>query len=378
MLTQFRKNHILSFFDRWAESPQAPLDAILNQYLRKNKSIGSKDRKEISEKIYLLIRWKELLDNVLKKQKKGLSWPNRLNLILTHSISELQEKYNLPEHAHFGFKKNLFDYLEKALGPEKRNEFCDVCQGRAPIFVRTNLCKTTREALFQGWKNRYDVSLCKNSPSGILFHEKINFFTLPEFKKGLFEVQDEASQLVADLVDAQPGQEVLDYCAGAGGKTLGLAPKMEGKGQIFLYDLRLKALLSAKQRMRRCGVQNAQIVKEEKGLKKLKNRMDWVLLDVPCSGSGTWRRKPDQRDRFNPKMIEGLIQDQREIFESALKYVSPKGKIVYATCSIFPEENQNQVDYFCEKYGLKVVGKSLVTFPEKGKMDGFYAAVISS
>ena len=377
MITKFRKNHILRFFERWDQTPHLPLELVLNQYLRRNKAIGSKDRKVVSEGIYSIIRWKSLIDAHLKSQKKPINSPNRVEFSITNCLKKARSAPFLNDYEKFGFPKTLYKQLKNSLGEEKAKELCEVTQTRSPTFVRTNLCKTTRESLFHGWKERYDVSLCSDSDTGIIFHEKINFFILPEFKKGLFEVQDEASQLVGNLVEAEPGNEVLDYCAGAGGKSLAFAHKMKGKGQIFLYDLRQNALQSAKMRLRRCGVQNAQIVKDAKCLKKLKKRMDWVLLDVPCTGSGTWRRKPDQRWRYTDDMLPRLVQEQKDIFDSALQYVAPNGKIVYATCSVFPEENEKQMEYFCKKYGLKIEGKPFKSFPKDGKMDGFFAAIFS-
>ncbi len=377
MITNFRKNHILCFYDTWDERPGLPLDAVLNQYLRRNKAIGSTDRKVITEKIYSIIRWKSLIDAHLRNNEEEINWDNRLDFSLNNCLRKAKDAPFVQEHEKYGFSKDLFEKLHISIGEEKAKAFCEVNQTRAPIFIRTNLCKTTRESLFNGWKNRYDVSLCESAESGIIFHEKINFFVLPEFTKGLFEVQDEGSQMIGNLIDVKPGEEILDYCAGAGGKSLALAHKMKGKGQIFLYDLRLKALQSAKERLRRCGVQNAQIIKDTKNLKRLKNRMNWVLLDVPCSGSGTWRRKPDQRWRYSDEMLERIVLEQRTIFEEALKYVSPNGKIVYATCSIFPEENDLQVEYFCKTHGCTLESPPFKSFPKEGKMDGFYAAVIS-
>ncbi len=377
MLSPFRKNHILWFFEEWDKSPSSPLEKVLNFYLRRNKAIGSKDRQLISNYIYSIIKWKSLIDAHLANENKSISYFNRLDFWLTHPLNEARQASFLQEHEKFGFPKILFDQLIKSLGREKTHQLCEVAQTRAPIFVRTNLHKTTRESLFHGWKDRYEVSLCEESDSGILFHEKINFFTLPEFDKGLFEVQDEASQLIGNLVDVKPGEEVLDYCAGSGGKSLTFAPKMKGKGQIFLHDLRLQALVAAKKRLKRSGIQNAQTISDEKGLNRLKKRMNWVLLDVPCTGSGTWRRKPDQRWRYSSTMLEELVEKQRDIFEKSLQYLAPDGRLVYSTCSIFPEENELQIEYFCQKYGCKVEGTFLKTFPEEGKMDGFFGAIIS-
>lgn len=377
MLSKFRKNHILQFFLEWNQAAYIPLDKSLNHYLRNHSAIGSKDRKIISDSIYGIIKWKSLLDAHLQNLGKNLTDENRLDLWTATTIEELKKANFLNAHEQYGFPKTLFERLKTSLGETKALELCKVTQTRAPIVVRVNTKKTSRQALFHGWKDRYDVSLCETSEMGILFHEKLNFFQLPEFAKGLFEVQDEGSQLIASLVDAKPGQEVLDFCAGAGGKTLSFAPKMLGKGQIFLYDPRAKALMNAKKRLRRCGIQNAQIITEQKSLKRLKSRMDWILLDVPCSGSGTWRRKPDQKWRYTDKTLENLIEEQKTIFKQALAYLAPGGRIVYSTCSVFPEENEKQVDFFCNTYGATVVGTPLQIFPEEGKMDGFYGAIIS-
>jgi 16S rRNA C967 or C1407 C5-methylase (RsmB/RsmF family) len=202
---------------------------------------------------------------------------------------------------------------------------------------------------------------------------------MEEFKNGLFEVQDEASQLVSFLLDAKPGQQVLDFCSGSGGKTLGFAHKLSARGQIYLHDIRDYVLGEAKKRLKRAGIQNAQVLYFNDPKKsRLKKTMDWVLVDAPCSGSGTLRRNPDMKWRFNPSSIENLEQEQRQIFTEALSYVKPGGKIIYATCSILPQENQDQVNYFLSKFPLKLLQAPLETFPVDGGMDGFFAAVFET
>lgn len=199
---------------------------------------------------------------------------------------------------------------------------------------------------------------------------------MPEFKKGLFEVQDEGSQLLAALVKAEPGQLVMDYCAGSGGKTLAFAPLMHNKGQIFLHDIRSYALIEARKRLKRAGIQNAQIVlAEDEKLKKLKKKMDWVLVDAPCSGTGTMRRNPDMKWAFTEDTIPRLVGQQRTIFEKALSYLHPQGKIIYATCSLLKEENEEQVTHFLKTYSLKLVAPFFQTKPSKGEMDGFFGAI---
>jgi len=194
----------------------------------------------------------------------------------------------------------------------------------------------------------------------------------------LFEVQDEGSQLIADLIEATPRDHVLDYCAGSGGKTLAFAPKMQHKGQIYLHDVRLPALMEAKKRLCRAGIQNAQILLPDDNSKKklLKKSMDWVLVDVPCSGTGTLRRNPDMKWNFQPDTIEKLIDKQQQIFEEALPFLHPQGSIVYATCSILPQENEEQIAYFIKKFKMKIVNAPFRSTPLSNGMDGFFGAVL--
>ena len=198
---------------------------------------------------------------------------------------------------------------------------------------------------------------------------------MEEFQQGLFEVQDEGSQLVADLVNPKPQDHVLDFCAGSGGKTLGFAHKLKGTGQIYLYDNRPQALSQAKKRLQRAGIQNAQIITQEKQWASLIGKMDWILLDVPCSGSGTIRRNSDMKWKFCPQQLQDLIAEQRKIFERALLYLKKEGKIVYSTCSLFQEENADQIEYFQKHFPIELVQEPSSWLPQKGGMDGFFAAV---
>ena len=211
---------------------------------------------------------------------------------------------------------------------------------------------------------------------GIQFQQKANFFAMEEFKEGLFEIQDEGSQLLADLIAANPQQKVLDYCAGSGGKTLGFAHKLRGKGQIYLYDIRPLALKQAKKRLLRAGIQNAQLILNDKQWKPLKKSMDWILLDVPCSGSGTLRRNPDLKWKFKADQMGTLIQEQRNIFEKSLPYLKRGGSIVYSTCSLFQEENEKQIEYFLEHFPFELDGEPSCWLPQKGGRDGFFGAVL--
>lgn len=339
--------------------------------MKQNKAIGSKDRKVIGDTIYDLIRFKGLIDRSISKNP---TWDERLEKYLKSSIEEMGNHRELLPHEKVSFPKEFYDLLLSHLGRDATDEFCRNSNLPAPLTIRVNLLKISREELFKKLSSLFPVSLCQESAVGITFHKKINFFELPEFKQGLFEVQDEASQLVAEYVEAKPGDEVLDYCAGSGGKSLSIATKMKGKGQIFLHDVRKKALEMAKQRFKRAGIQNIQILLDLPP--SLKNRMNHLLLDVPCTGSGTWRRNPDQKWKFNKSVLENLVLEQRKIFDEAMPYLGSKGRIVYATCSVLPEENEMQIDYFCQKYKLKSVKPFFKSFPKPNEKDGFFAALL--
>ena len=259
--------------------------------------------------------------------------------------------------------------LEVHYGKEQATALCLINNQNAPTTIRVNPLKTSRAALIERWQSLYSFSPTTHSPWGIVFKEKTNLLALPEFKEGLFEIQDEGSQLVADMVGAEVGQQVLDYCAGSGGKALAFAHKLAGKGQIYLHDIRPTALAKAKIRLRRAGIENAQFQCH----KSLKGKMDWVLVDVPCSGLGTLRRNPDLKWKWTPELVARLVQEQRTIFAEALQYVKKGGYIVYATCSILPQENEEQLVYFLQNFPLAQT-KIFKSLPTENGMDGFFAA----
>jgi 16S rRNA (cytosine967-C5)-methyltransferase len=168
------------------------------------------------------------------------------------------------------------------------------------------------------------------------------------FAKGWFEVQDEGSQIVADLVMAEDGEQILDYCAGGGGKTLALAATMHNKGQVHAYDSDRKRLSPIIERLRRAGTRNVQVHEHEKSLTPLTGKFDRVLVDAPCTGTGTWRRRPDTKWRLTPKNLDERIGQQQEALQKAAAYVRPGGMLCYVTCSVLPQENQAQVAAFLE------------------------------
>jgi 16S rRNA (cytosine967-C5)-methyltransferase len=162
-------------------------------------------------------------------------------------------------------------------------------------------------------------------------------------------VQDEGSQVVAALAGATPGMQVLDYCAGAGGKTLALSAAMENRGQIFAHDSEKARLAPIFDRLRRSENRNVQVVAKPQDLATLEGQMDLVLVDAPCTGSGTWRRRPDAKWRLSEKQLGVRTGEQRAILDAAKAYVKPGGRLVYITCSVFPAENAGQIDAFLDR-----------------------------
>ncbi|MEI6243313.1 MAG: RsmB/NOP family class I SAM-dependent RNA methyltransferase, partial [Chlamydiota bacterium] len=350
----FREYHLFLILQEY-ESQHKPIDAVLSIYFRSNKSIGSKDRKYISDTLYALMRWRGLLDFLIK-DKGPITWEKRLAVYKEQFQPQKYENdVSIPPHIRASFPKIYFDKIKASLGEEKAWDFCLTSNTQAPLTIRVNRLKKTREELLALLKEKHFVFPCAHAPNGISFQKKINIYDLPEFHEGYFEIQDEGSQLISSLVEPKNGDSILDFCAGAGGKTLAIAPLLEGKGQIFLHDIRGWILQEAKKRLRRAGIQNAQIVlPEELKQKNLEKKMDFVLLDVPCSGSGTLRRNPGMKWHFQEAQFQDLLHSQKEIFEKSLSFVKPGGKIVYITCSIFREENESQIEYFTQHYPVSL------------------------
>jgi 16S rRNA (cytosine967-C5)-methyltransferase len=167
------------------------------------------------------------------------------------------------------------------------------------------------------------------------------------FQKGWFEVQDEGSQIVADLAGAQESEQILDYCAGGGGKTLAMAASMNNKGQVHAFDADRKRLAPIIERLKRAGTRNVQVHDRSDGLERYQGKFDRVLVDAPCTGTGTWRRRPDTKWRLTQRNLEERVEQQAAALDQAKLFVRPGGELLYVTCSVLPEENERQVRRFC-------------------------------
>ncbi len=268
----------------------------------------------------------------------------------------------------------------------------------AQIDLRVNTIKLDVEQAQNSLaKDDVKTERTKYAPNGLRCLEKPYMSATKAFHKGFVEIQDEGSQLIAHICDVKPGMRVLDFCAGGGGKTLGLAAQMEGKGIIFAMDNSTRRLEKGRRRYKKADVHNVEVrsledEKNRKWLRRQKDAMDVVLVDAPCSSSGTWRRSPDLRWNWFGPTLEEIVVLQAEILDRVADKVKIGGRLVYATCSLFSQENENQVEAFLEKYPhykllnvsdvwpegteCPVSGAYLRLNPKDHGTDGFFTAVL--
>ena len=398
----------------WAEGGRAPADAVLNQYFRQRRFIGSKDRGEISRVVYAVLRNEAALNWQL--DQGGLPADPR-GRVLAESVllggAELEDMKALcdgqqycpprlsepelgwikqqarqplltdvmPPAVRHHFPEWLMPRLESVFGDQLPDAMAALNE-EASVDLRVNTLKTSRDELVGALQDAgLEPEPTPHSALGVRLHKRGALFATEAFRAGWFEMQDEGSQLVAALVQAKPGDKGVDFCAGAGGKTLALSAQMENRGRILAWDTAGKRLGQMKPRLGRAGVSNVQarVLKSERDnvVKRHRDSADWVLLDVPCTGTGTWRRSPDLRRRTTPEALAEVQTHQRAILESAARLVKSGGRLIYATCSILPEENEQQVEAFLGDHdSFTRIGDDLRLYPHTHGTDGFYGAVL--
>jgi 16S rRNA (cytosine967-C5)-methyltransferase len=416
----------------WQSEKRIPADKLIDNYFKARRFIGSKDRAAIGELVYWVLRHKAALQWWLIDRLKGnlhargmvltalmlrkeytmpelagltqdsqyslpsLTDPERLRC--DQLYKEAIDHPDMPDHVRLNYPQWLDVKLHESFGPEFEQEVAALNE-QAHTDLRVNTLKTTREKLLTNLQAEgFDVSPTAVSPIGIRLAKRAPIFTSQYFKAGHFEVQDEGSQLVAHIVGAKAGMKVIDFCAGAGGKTLAMAASMNNKGRILAWDNSEKRLKQIKERIKRAGVDNVQVHtiegENDQFIKRHKLSADRVLVDAPCSGSGTWRRNPDLKWRFTPTDLQEVLVIQSAILESAARLVKPGGYLIYATCSLLKDENERQVEKFLTNINnFRVVslaeiwdktrpskGPEMSPFlrvtPHKDGVDGFFAAVL--
>ncbi|OIQ16938.1 MAG: RNA methyltransferase [Flavobacterium sp. MedPE-SWcel] len=375
-------------------------DKVVARALKKDKRWGSSDRKFVAETIYEIVRWKRLYTEIAEVKEPY----DRDNLWRVFAVWAVMRGYNLPDWKYFEetpvrrikgrfdeltrirkYRESIPDWMDemclKELGEEKWEEELSAQNKQAKVILRVNTLKTTREKLRAILMDlEIDTEMPKNYPDALVLKERSNVFMTDAFKEGLFEVQDASSQMVARFLDVKPGMRVVDTCAGAGGKTLHMASLMENKGQLIAMDLYESKLKQLKIRAKRDGAFNIEyrIIENTKIIKRLHEKADRVLIDAPCSGLGVLKRNPDSKWKLQPEFIDNIRKVQAEILESYSKIVKPGGKLVYATCSILPSENQEQVERFLTTdigQQFTFIKDSKILASESG-FDGFYMALL--
>jgi len=277
-------------------------------------------------------------------------------------------------------KESIPDWLDEMAGNEigeRWPKLLEALNQPAPIVLRANTLKTTPAALALSLENAgIRTTPASLAVDALLLEEFSNVFTLSLYHNGYFEVQDSGSQMIAPFVDARPGMRVIDACAGTGGKTLHLAALMQNKGRIIALDTAVWKLDVLKQRALRAGVAviETKPIETTKVIKRLAGTADRVLIDAPCSGLGVLRRNPDAKWKITPAKVQKLIAEQREILGSYCRMVKPGGMLIYATCSILPSENRNQVDNFLAAHPEFTFADDKTIGPDTGNCDGFYMA----
>lgn len=406
------------------ESSARPADAVTSGWFRARRHLGDDDRGAILEVLYALLRHRARLGWWLAKQGCPDTPRNRLLAWLTladgktpDQIVRLFDGANAltePEHALVvGLRgctlihPDMSDEVRLecppwAIAPLRRRFGQEIGTEMAatllppPLDLRVNPLKSTRSAMLRELKGLgLRAEATKMAPYGIRVRERLSLARLPGLRSGEIEIQDEGSQLVALLLDAKPGDRIVDFCAGAGGKTLAIAAQMNNKGHIVACDVNEARLKRGAERLRRAGLHNVETrvlaSESDRWVKRHKSGFDRVLVDAPCSGTGTWRRNPDARWRAPELGLDKLVALQGRILTSAARLVKPGGRLVYATCSVLSEENEDQVAAFLAAHPdfravpvpeavpeLRAVTHSdhLSLTPARHETDGFFAAVL--
>jgi len=408
-------------------------DRALDSTLRSRKQLYSSERRAVAERVYGLLRRQMLVDFLAEHGWKGFD-----ALSVTHkdlvrlAISRLIEGESpdevgdsmafrgddgkklrtvlearaklerLPSLERFSIEASVPAFAASKLVEEVGDEALEAAEAmnrRGPLCGRVNTLKCTRDELIAALE-REDVKVTPTllSPLGVILETRTNVYSLEAFKRGLFEVQDEGSQLLGMLVDAPP-KKVIDACAGAGGKTLQMAAQMKNRGDLYAMDVDARRLEDLKERTRRADVHNVRVkpITDDAdalaSVSELIASADRVLIDAPCSGSGTFRRKPDARYRLTEASLAEHVGIQKALLERFAPLVRPDGLLIYGTCSFFRDENEGVIEWFLGKHpefsvvpAERSLGKELAAktcrngflrlFPHRHGTDAFFGAIL--
>ena len=427
MTPQARVAASIELVEAIAAAPRRPADLVANEFFRARRFIGSGDRRSVSDRAWQVLRaqrrlgwWLDRihaaptprmqvaaslllegwsLDGVEQMYAGGRFGPPELVQPEQAALAELAGRRidppDMPRAIRLEMPDWVFPLLAERFGDALEAEMAAMALP-APLDLRVNTLKGTREEAAAALAAEgIETTPTALSPWGLRIPARRPISTGPAFTSGLVEIQDEGSQLVAALVGARPQMRVADWCAGAGGKTLAMAMTMGNAGHIAACDVHSKRLDGAVARLRRAGVHNVERHLVERGDKWAKRRagtFDRVLVDAPCTGTGTWRRNPDARGRLVEQDLLELVPKQADILDAAARLVRIGGWLVYATCSVLPAENEGQVTAFLARHpefavrplsaawtleaALPCPDPYLSLTPLRHGTDGFFGAVL--
>jgi 16S rRNA (cytosine967-C5)-methyltransferase len=375
----------IELLDEIVSRSDRPADLVANAFFRARRFIGGGDRRAVSERVWGILRrhgqlrwWLEragipvsaraivLADLMLVEDMEAVDRlfdggryrpvplsegeGNALRRLSGHTLSHPEQ----PDWVRLNVQEWVAPHFREAYGEAWGREIAAL-DTPPPVDLRVNRLKATvAEARAALAHEGIETEPMRYAPDGLRLKRRLSVVAGEAFQGGLVEIQDEGSQLVAALVDARPGLQVIDYCAGAGGKTLAIAAGMDNKGRVVAMDVLESRLDRSAQRLRRAGAHNVERralgPDSRKWLKRQAGAFDRVLVDAPCTGTGTWRRNPDGRWTLTPTDLEELVPKQAAILDAASRLVRPGGGLVYATCSVLPAENERQIEAFLESH----------------------------
>lgn len=367
------KNELLNALDLAVHQNQYA-DKVLQRVFKSNKKFGSRDRRELAESFYDIVRHYRLLVEL-----SGSSLANMVDYYLENkqSILGARAAYKLSFPIQESIADDFYELLVSELGVERTQKEIIAMNEQAIVCLRTNTLLTNRQNLQDRLAIEDTETILADNDVGLFLKERKNIFGLKAFKDGLFEVQDFGSQKIAAFLDIQPGMRLIDACAGAGGKSLHAVALMKNKGKVICLDIHEWKLQELKLRARRAKASTIETrhIDTQKVIKRLHGTADRLLLDVPCTGTGVLKRNPDSKLKWSRDQFQNLLNTQLEILNSYSKMLRPDGKLVYATCSILPYENEGQIEKFLKQNGESwELEDSFHLFPSEGLHDGFYAA----
>ena len=396
---------------------EAAADGVISRYFREYPALGGAVRAHLAEGVYGVLRQRSVYGQLVQSGAGPLA--RRLLLLSFHDLridvssaatpDEMAwlehlaavDRAALPLAVRANLPEWLWSRLVTLFGEEQAFALAQALNQSAPLDVRVNRLKGQREAVLTelaAGGALFEASAMPYAPDGIRFRHKAPINRHPLFEKGVLEVQDEGSQLLVQLLAPKRGEMVVDFCAGAGGKTLALGALMRNAGRLYAFDVSAKRLERFKPRLARSGLSNVfPVVLQDEfdvRVKRLAGKIDRVLVDAPCSGLGTLRRNPDLKWRQTPESVRELTLKQSSILTSAARLVKPGGVLLYATCSVLPEENEGVVTAFLEahpEFALRSARDELsrqkIAFPDADAAylklyphlhgtDGFFAALL--